>query len=247
MRQLIAGNWKMNGRMGSIDAYAKMLRAAPASLFSKADLLICPPAVLLYSLAADLAGSKIMLGVQDCSAHGDGAHTGDLSAAMLQECGAKFVILGHSERRVDHKESDALVRHKAIAAAQAGLTPIICVGENLIERDTLVAESVVRAQLQGSLPDGFAGLIAYEPIWAIGTGRTAECEDIQRMHEVIRAELKTLLGQGGADMRILYGGSVKPSNAEDILATPNVGGALVGGASLNAADLLTIAACARGG
>jgi triosephosphate isomerase len=243
MRQLIAGNWKMHGKLADVAAYAAAIRNAPGHV----QMLVCPPYVLLDRFAAALSDSAVALGAQNCHAQPQGAHTGDVSATMLQETGASFVILGHSERRADHGETNADVCAKAIAAAAAGLTPIVCVGETEAERDAGQAAAVVRHQLMHSLPDNFAGVVAYEPIWAIGTGRTPTEADIIAMHAGIRAALVEQLGTAGAVINILYGGSVKPGNAATLLALPEVGGALVGGASLQASDLLGIAAGAPGG
>jgi len=239
MRPLIAANWKMNGRLTDIAAYAAALRAAPPG----PDLLICPPFPYLERLGAALASSPIALGGQDCHANPSGAHTGDVSAAMLKETGCAFVILGHSERRENHGETNADVAAKVATATAAGLTPIVCVGERESERDAGEAEAVVRTQLQHSLPANFTGIVAYEPIWAIGTGRTPTSADVTAMHAAIRATLLAHCGPAAA-IRILYGGSVKPDNAAALLALPEVGGALVGGASLKAADFLAIAASA---
>jgi triosephosphate isomerase len=238
--QLIAGNWKMHGTLAGIAAYAQAILAAP----THAELLICPPFPLLDRFAQALAGGSVALGAQDCHANPQGAHTGDVSAAMVQETGATFVILGHSERREDHGETNAQINAKVSAAAAAGLTPIVCVGESLDQRQAGEAEPFVRSQLLHSLPAGFAGIIAYEPIWAIGTGLTPTETDIIAMHAAIRAALVEQLGPPGSALRILYGGSVKPNNAASLLALPEVGGALVGGASLQAEDFLAIAAAA---
>jgi triosephosphate isomerase len=205
------------------------------------DLLVCPPATQLALLARRLGGTHVMLGGQDCHAATSGAHTGDISAAMLRDAGAAWVILGHSERRADHHETDAMVRAKALAAQAEGLIAIVCVGETEQQRLAGQASVVVETQLTGSLPHDFTGVIAYEPVWAIGTGRTPTEEDVAAMHAHIRATLVRHLGEAGQGMRILYGGSVKPSNAAQLLALPDVGGALVGGASLVAADFLAIA------
>jgi triosephosphate isomerase len=237
MVQIIAGNWKMNGTAAGLGAYAAALKAAP----SHVALIVCPPFLFLPALAAALTGTKIAVGGQDCHAGASGAHTGDVSAIMLKEIGATYVILGHSERRADHGESNATVNDKVKAALAAGLIPIVCVGETEQERDAGEAEDVVRTQLTHSLPDGFAGLIAYEPIWAIGTGRTPSEADVAAMHGTIRA---VLAARFSSAIPILYGGSVKPGNAAALLGLPEVGGALVGGASLNAADFLAIAAAA---
>ena len=240
MRQLIAGNWKMNGlggALGEIEALARALKARPPSC----DVLICPPATLIARAAALESG--IAIGGQDCHAEASGAFTGDISAEMLKDAGACAVIVGHSERRQYHGETDALVAAKAKAAWRAGLTAIICIGETEAERDAGRAYDVCKSQLAGSVPQGAAPAntaIAYEPVWAIGTGKTPTTPDIAQMHAHIRACL-------GGDLRILYGGSVKPSNAREILALSDVGGALVGGASLKAVDFLTIVEASRDG
>jgi triosephosphate isomerase len=243
MRQLIAGNWKMNGLADMAARIAERLRPGADSL--GCDLLVCPPATLLRTVAHILVGSSVSVGGQDCHPKASGAHTGDIAAPMLRDAGASWVIVGHSERRADHGETDALVRAKAEAAASAGLTPIVCVGETEADRLAGRETAVVGGQLAGSLPDGFAGVVAYEPVWAIGTGRTPTEADVAAMHAFIRGELCRRLGAGGEAMRILYGGSVKPSNAAALLAVANVGGALVGGASLDAGDFLAIAQAAR--
>ncbi len=247
MRQLIAGNWKMNGAHAGLAAYVSGLKAAFARL-DHADVLVCPPDPLVPLMIAALGeGAAVAVGAQDCGEKRAGAHTGDVSADLLAELGARYVILGHSERRLEHHETNAMVRAKAEAAAGAGLIPIICVGESAEERAHDEAMTVVRAQLAGSLPEGFAGVIAYEPIWAIGTGKVPTDPEIVQMHEGIRAALSRQLGEAGASVRILYGGSVKPDNAQAILALAEVGGALVGGASLKIEDFLAIAAAATGG
>ena len=243
MRQLIAGNWKMNGTTVEAAALAEALRGGAAGC----DLLVCPPATQLVAVAAALAGTPVMVGGQDCHADKCGAHTGDVAASMLRDAGAGWVILGHSERRSEHHETDELVRQKAVAAMAAGLTPIVCVGETDEQRSEGRQTEVVGWQLAGSLPEGFAGVVAYEPIWAIGSGKSATEEDVETMHAFIRAELVRQFPEGGAAVRILYGGSVKPGNAAALLALPDVGGALVGGASLVATDFLAIAAAARAG
>lgn len=248
MRQLIAGNWKMNGAPAMASALLAALRGAgPLAC----DLLVCPPATLLATAAQALQGSPIAVGGQDCHARPSGAHTGDISATMLRDAGATYVILGHSERRADHAETDAQIRAKVEAAIAAGLTPIVCVGETEAQRLAGQQNPVIAAQLAGSLPDGFAGpdgfsgIVAYEPVWAIGTGRTPTEAEIAAMHAHIRATLLGRLGPAGATLRILYGGSVKPANAAALMALPNVGGALVGGASLAAEDFLGIARAAK--
>lgn len=240
MRPLIAGNWKMNG----LRAAAAQLAAALRGGAQGCDLLVCPPATVLAEVAGLLAGSPVMVGGQDCHPDTLGAHTGDLSAAMLLDAGASWVILGHSERRQAHGETDALVRRKAAAAAAAGLKPIVCVGETEAQREAGQARTVVGNQLAGSLPPGFNGVIAYEPVWAIGTGRVPTEADVAAMHAHIRRQLVADLGEGGARLRILYGGSVKPGNAAVLLGMAEVGGALVGGASLQAEDFMGIARAA---
>jgi triosephosphate isomerase len=243
MQQLIAGNWKMNGRRADGIALAEALRDGAADL--PCEILICPPATLIATIASVVEGSKVQLGGQDCHINHSGAHTGDISPAMLADLGASWVILGHSERRADHRESNGHVKEKVLAAVAAGLKPIVCVGETEAERVAGQQNDVVGAQLIGSLPADFAGVIAYEPVWAIGTGRIPSEADVVDMHAFIRATLIAHLGEAGSGMRILYGGSVKPSNAASLMALPNVGGALVGGASLVAADFLAIAHAAH--
>ena len=237
MRQLIAGNWKMHGLTAEAAVIATPLLDAGALT---RDLLVCPPATQIAAVARILAGSPVAVGGQDCHTETHGAHTGDISAAMLRDAGATFVILGHSERRQNHGETDGLVRAKTLAAVAAGLTPIVCVGETDAERQAGRAFDVVGGQLSGSLPDAFAGVVAYEPVWAIGTGRTATEADVAAMHLFIRQELVRRFGAAAAETLILYGGSVRPSNAASLLAVPHVGGALVGGASLKAEDFLEI-------
>ena len=237
MRPLIAGNWKMHGlaaQLGEIDAIAASARAAPPF----ADILICLPATLI-ARAAQTAGGRIAIGGEDCSAEIAGAFTGDISAEMLKDAGAAAVIVGHSERRQHHGETDAIVAAKAKAARRAGLLAIICIGETKSQRLDGKALSVCGDQIAGSVPDGMtasAVTIGYEPLWAIGSGHMPTSEEIAEMHAHIRQCLAVRLGTKGKEVRILYGGSVKPSNARDILALPEVGGALVGGASLKAAD-----------
>ena len=241
MRQLIAGNWKMNTTTAEAAALAQALAKAAAPC----DLLVCPPATQVVAVAAALAGSRVAVGGQDCHWEAAGAHTGDISPAMLRDAGATWVIVGHSERRAGHGETDATVCMKARAAAAAGLAPIVCVGETEAQRGSGHQDGIIGRQLAGSLPDGFAGVGAYEPIWAIGTGRSATEADVEAMHAFIRARLVERFPRTGAGLRVLYGGSVKPSNAAALLALPDVGGALVGGASLVAADFLAIAQAAR--
>ena len=229
----------MNGSLAGLGAYAAALRGWTGPV----NLLICPPDPLLAPLRQALAGMTVRLGAQNCHAGASGAHTGDVSAALLKEIGADYVILGHSERRAEHSETNADVAAKVAAARAAGLTPIVCVGESEAVRDADDAESFVQTQLRHSLPADFTGVIAYEPIWAIGTGRTPSLGEVAAMHAAIRTALVERFGDGAA-MPILYGGSVKPDNAAALLAVPEVGGALVGGASLKAEDLLAIAAAA---
>jgi triosephosphate isomerase len=242
MTALIAGNWKMNGLTETAAQIVEPLRRAADDL--ACEVLVCPPATLIASVAQMLAGSRVMVGGQDCHAKPSGAHTGDLSAPMLRDAGATWVIVGHSERRADHAETDAMVRAKAEAAAAAGLRAIVCVGETEAERLAGRETEVVGRQLAGSLPDAFGGVVAYEPVWAIGTGRNATEADVGAVHAFIRAELLRRFGDAGAQIRILYGGSVRPANAVALLAVPEVGGALVGGASLKAEDFLAIAKAA---
>jgi triosephosphate isomerase (TIM) len=243
MRQLIAGNWKMNGLSREAAAIVSPLRTGGAGL--ACDLLVCPPFTQIAAVAHLLAGSAVAVGGQDCHVNEKGAHTGDISAAMLRDVGASWVILGHSERRQDHDESDTLVQAKTRAAVAAGLTPIVCVGETEAQRVAGDQNKVVGGQLAGSLPEGFAGAVAYEPVWAIGTGKTATEADVAAMHLFIYQTLIRHLGPTGNDLRILYGGSVRPANAASLLAVPHVGGALVGGASLKAEEFLGIAKAAK--
>lgn len=240
---LIAGNWKMNGTMPSLSELQALAVLLTTGEAPRAMVVVCPPATILAAASAQGALSGILTGGQDCHPEANGAHTGDISAGMLADAGAQFVIVGHSERRAAHHETDDVVRAKAEAALGAGLKPIICVGETEEERDAGQAESVVARQLAGSVPDA-AGqhevIIAYEPVWAIGTGRTPTHAEIEEMHGAIRRQLIERFGERGAAIRILYGGSVKPINAREILDIENVNGALVGGASLLANDFYTI-------
>ncbi len=244
-RPLVAGNWKMNGLAASIVELDLMIKDCPATLAARIDLLVCPPFTLIEEFAAAAAGSSVMIGAQDCHPKPSGAHTGDISAEMLKDSGARAVIVGHSERRADHGEQDALVRAKAEAARRAGLIAIICVGETLAEREAGRTLEVVGRQLSGSVPDGATGeevVIAYEPVWAIGTGKTPTVADIAEVHGLIRRELSARFGEAaGQSIRVLYGGSVKPENARTLLQAQDVDGALVGGASLKARDFLAIA------
>ena len=236
MRKLAAGNWKMNGLSESLGEIEALKAAHPAPA---CDVLICPPATLLSRLSEVAEGSTIATGGQDCHTASSGAHTGDTSAEMIADAGGSYVILGHSERRADHGESDDLVRAKAEAAHAAGLIAVICVGETLEEREADRTIDVVGGQLAGSVPDATTSantVIAYEPVWAIGTGKVPTLEEIGAVHDDIRARLAQRFGDDAGGIRILYGGSVKPSNAAEIFAVSNVDGALVGGASLKASD-----------
>ncbi|MGQ3674696.1 triose-phosphate isomerase [Xanthobacter sp. TB0139] len=242
-RVLIVGNWKMNGSRQSKQELEAMVKGLNPAFSSVADIMVCPPAILLAELAGG-AVSPIRFGGQDCHHNASGAHTGDISAEMLKESGADSVILGHSERRADHGEGDAIVHAKVKAAWRAGLLPIVCVGETLEQRDADEAAAVVARQVRQSIPEGATGenlVVAYEPIWAIGTGRTPTPEDVAQVHASIRHVLNERFGEEGEKIRILYGGSVKPENAKTLLAVANVDGALVGGASLKAEDFLGIA------
>ena len=247
MRKLAAGNWKMNGTGEDLDEIRALIAAHPAP---GCEVLVCPPATLIHRMADVAAGSAVMIGGQDCHAARAGAHTGDVSAAMLKDAGATHVILGHSARRADHRETDAQVAAKAEAALAEGLAVIVCLGETLAEREAGRTLAVVGGQLDGSLPRAFppgmpagqALIIAYEPVWAIGTGLTPTEAEIAEVHGFLRGRLRDRLGAAGAAVRILYGGSVKPSNAAAIFALPDVDGALVGGASLKAAEFGRIVA-----
>ncbi len=245
VRPLIAGNWKMNGLKASMSELDAMM-SGTAGVAAKCDLLVCPPATLVAAFAEQAKGAKsLAIGAQDCHPEASGAHTGDLSAEMLADAGAKAIIVGHSERRADHGESDALVRQKAQAVWRAGLTAIVCIGETREQRDAGKTLDVCGGQLKGSLPDGSTAanlVVAYEPVWAIGTGLTPTAGDVEQVHRFIREALTSRFRDEGAAVRILYGGSVKPSNAAELMGVANVNGALVGGASLKASDFLAIAA-----
>jgi len=245
-KPLIAGNWKMNGLRANLSELGVMGAHFTPELRKMADLMICPPFPLL-GLAAEMArGTGIQIGAQDCHEKYSGAHTGDVSANMVFDAGATAVIVGHSERRIDHKERDTTIAAKAQAAMDVGLQAIVCIGETKAERESGRAISVVRRQLKTSVPaqaDPQKLVIAYEPVWAIGTGLTPTNADILEVHAAIRADLKRVFGKtAGSEVRILYGGSVKPNNAREILALDHVNGALVGGASLKASDFMAIAA-----
>ena len=240
--KLIAGNWKMNGLLGDGVELARALSNLAAGESPECELLVCPPATLIMTVGGVLSSGTIQLGGQDCHASPSGAHTGDIAAPMLVDLGCSYVIVGHSERRADHGEDDALVRAKAEAALNAGLTPIVCLGESLEQREAGSALEVVTAQLRGSLPAEGDVVVAYEPVWAIGTGRTATPEDVAEVHAALRRTLGEVRGGEQAEAtRILYGGSVKPSNAGELLSLADVDGALVGGASLKADDFWEIA------
>jgi triosephosphate isomerase (TIM) len=245
IRPLIAGNWKMNGLKASMSEFEAMLAGA-SKVAGKADLMVCPPATLIAAFAEKARGAKTLsIGAQDCHPQPSGAHTGDLSAEMLADAGASAIIVGHSERRADHGESDALVRQKAEAVWRAGLTAIVCVGETRQQRDAGRTLDICGSELKGSVPDGATAgnlIVAYEPVWAIGTGLTPTAADVEQVHRFIRDFLTSRFSGEGARIRILYGGSVKPSNAAELMAVANVNGALVGGASLKASDFLAIAA-----
>ncbi|MBK1663690.1 triose-phosphate isomerase [Rhodospirillum rubrum] len=244
-RPLIAGNWKMNGLKAEGQGLARDL----TQRLNKAggvdfDLLLCPPFPLISTVVGAVAGSGIAVGGQDCHAKAKGAHTGDVSAVLLADLGCQFVIVGHSERRADHGETDAVVKAKAEAALAAGLIAVICVGETEAQRDAGETLAVVSDQLAGSLPaqaDSGKVVIAYEPVWAIGTGRVPTTEDVAKVHGALRKDLVGALGADGNGVRLLYGGSVKPDNAAELMALENVDGALVGGASLKAEDFWAIA------
>jgi triosephosphate isomerase (TIM) len=243
IKPLVAGNWKMNGVADSLGELRQIANGFMSGLDADCDALICVPATLLARAKDIVENSPVKAGGQDCHAKDSGAHTGDVSSAMLKDAGASHVLVGHSERRTDHKENDAAVNAKAQAAWRAGLVAVICIGETEAERKSGVTNQVLSTQLKGSIPAGAdAGntIIAYEPVWAIGTGLTPTVGDVANAHAHIRSELAALNVSGSAKMRILYGGSVKPSNARELLSIDNVDGALVGGASLKAADFLGI-------
>ena len=239
-RPLVAGNWKMNGLKASIVELEKIITGAKK--LANVDLMVCPPATLIARFASAARESSVAIGGQDCHAQPAGAYTGDIAAEMLKDAGAGAVIVGHSERRQYHGETNEAVRAKALAARRAGICAIVCVGETRAERDAGQAHTVVAAQLNGSLPDGAGNIVvAYEPVWAIGTGLTPTAADVADMHAFIRQRLCTRYGEAGQGMRILYGGSVKPGNAKELMTVDNVDGALVGGASLKAEEFLGIA------
>jgi triosephosphate isomerase len=245
IRPLIAGNWKMNGLRASLIEFEAMLSGA-AAVAARTDLLVCLPATLVAAFADRAKASTVLrVGAQDCHTEASGAHTGDISAEMLADAGASAIIVGHSERRVDHGENNALVRRKTEAVWRAGLVAVVCIGETRQQRDAGHTLEVCGEQLGASLPEGSTAgnlVLAYEPVWAIGTGLTPTVTDVEQVHGFIRDSLSNRFKSEGAAMRILYGGSVKPSNATELLGLANVNGALVGGASLKASDFLAIAA-----
>ncbi|RXF73943.1 triose-phosphate isomerase [Hansschlegelia zhihuaiae] len=246
-KKLVAGNWKMNGLAASAPEFVRIVGAYQGAMKSGVDLMVFPPFTLLTSFATATRGAGVGVGAQDCHAKASGAHTGDVSAEMIADAGGQAVIVGHSERRADHGETDADVCAKAEAARRAGLVAVVCVGETREQREAGDARKVVGGQLAGSLPDNADAdhvVVAYEPVWAIGTGLTPTVDEVAEMHGFIRGELSNRFGPDGAAIRVLYGGSVKPDNAKELLAAADVDGALVGGASLKADDFLAIAKAA---
>lgn len=249
VRPLVAGNWKMHGLRDSLSEIKAMALGVDGPLVDRIDALLCPPATLLYVATAICTDSPLMVGGQDCHQEAAGPHTGDISAQMIADCFGTHVILGHSERRTDHGETDAVVRAKVEAAHSAGLVAIVCVGETEQQRDAYETLDILMRQLLGSLPAGANSentIIAYEPLWAIGSGQTPTPGDVEVVHGFIRDELTRQFGGEGKLMRILYGGSVKPANAAQLMGVQNVDGALVGGASLKAEDFLAIYAVYEG-
>ncbi len=245
---LVAGNWKMNGLVADLAEIEAIRDAVEAGGAGSAEVLICPPASLIMAAAKIVDGSALRIGGQTCRSEISGAHTGDLSAAMLRDAGASFVILGHSERRASYAETNAAVRVRALSALDAGLSVIICVGETKTERDGGHAQAIVGRQLLGSLPargDAHRLTVAYEPVWAIGTGVTPTAADVAAMHHFIRGEVERLIPTGGSQIRLLYGGSVRPRNAAELMGIPDVDGSLVGGASLDVDDFMAIAGVYR--
>jgi len=249
MRPLVAGNWKMNGLRASLAEADALADGLAAGGEAKCDVMLCPPFPLISGLAAAVSARGVSVGAQDCHGNATGAHTGDVSAEMLADAGATAAIVGHSERRADHGEQDRDVKAKAEAALRAGLIAIVCVGETAGQRQAGLTLEVVARQLAGSLPKGATAantVVAYEPVWAIGTGLTASTADVAAVHAMLRQKLSSLMGAEGVATRILYGGSVKPTNAKELMSVKDVNGALVGGASLKAADFLGIIAAYRG-
>lgn len=245
IKPLVAGNWKMNGVRRALGELAKMGEGYDGELAAKLDMMVCVPYTLLYSAAVACLGDGVQIGAQDCHIKDSGAHTGDISVPMIADCGATAIIVGHSERRTDHAESNELVRQKAEKVLDAGLMAIICIGETQAERESGQTLDVIKNQIAGSVPEN-AGrgeiVIAYEPVWAIGTGLTPTVEDVAQAHAFMREQLGKKLGDLGQTVRLLYGGSVKPSNAAELMHVDHVDGALVGGASLKADDFLGICA-----
>ena len=249
IKPLVAGNWKMNGEREQLDQLALIARGVDEDLADKVDVAVCPPATLLYVATTLAEDTPLLVGGQDCHTEPRGAHTGDVSAEMIADCFADMCIVGHSERRIGYGESDAIVQQKAKACWRADLTAIICIGETEEEYDAGTAMQVLKRQLAESVPDGANEdnvIIAYEPVWAIGTGKTPSPDDVRDIHAFLREELTERFGGPGERMGILYGGSVKPGNAAEMLSINNVDGALVGGASLNADDFLAICNVYRG-
>jgi triosephosphate isomerase len=245
-RPLVVGNWKMNGVFASLAEVRAVRDHISAPGFDGgADVMICPPATLIAALAREAEGSKLQVGAQNCHADPNGAHTGEIAAEMLKDAGARAVIVGHSERRTEYNETDAMVLTKVKAAHRAGLIAIVCIGETLVQRQAGQTLAIVGRQLQNSLPDVATGqdtVVAYEPVWTIGTGLTPSKEDVSEAHAALRLQLQARFMSEGEAMRLLYGGSVKPSNAKELMAIANVNGLLVGGASLKAVDFLGIIA-----
>lgn len=241
-KPLIAGNWKMNGVSSSLAEVEKLISCLEVSP-QNVEVLLCPPATLLDRMTAVCENSMVQTGAQDCHFNASGAHTGDISVDMISDAGGQFVIVGHSERRTDHGETSEIVKSKALAVLEGGLTPIICIGETLEQREAGKTLDVLDEQISASIPEGVSGnefVVAYEPVWAIGTGLTPEIADIDTAHNFMRSKLKELGVRDFANVRLLYGGSVKPGNASEIMAVTEVNGALVGGASLTAKDFLGI-------
>ena len=245
IKPLVAGNWKMNGFRKSLGELHKMGEGYDIAMRNRLDMLLCVPATVLYTASVAMVGTHVEIGGQDCHFNQVGAHTGDISAEMIADCGGTAVIVGHSERRADHGETNEMVRAKAEAAHRGGLVAIVCIGETETERKAGSTLDVLKTQLDGSLPDDITSdntVIAYEPVWAIGTGLVPSVEDVAEAHKFMRDYLEQRYGAGNGNIRLLYGGSVKPGNAVDLMGIANVDGALVGGASLNASDFLGICA-----
>lgn len=245
VKPVVIGNWKMNGLTKEADHIVSALLAYAEKHKDFAPTVICPPFTQLYHVQKHIKDTPYALGAQDCHVAEKGAHTGNISAAMLKDVGAGYVILGHSERRSDHKETDQLIKEKTIAAQKAGLLPVVCIGETKEERESGKYKDVIASQIKGSLPENFNGLVAYEPVWAIGTGVSAKNEDIAEVIHFIREKLVAQYGENGKKTPILYGGSVKPSNVKDIFAISELGGVLVGGVSLIPEDFLQLVTIAQ--